>query len=253
MQTVNGSILVALIATNVLSASVSAAPVPTFSLEAASINDVPIAQGPSASIEVLPGDRLTLEVYIRDWSPAGQQLIACQAQINPASFSSGEKGFIEPFGYNAARLAGTDNPTQCFIDLTHPKYIYLNKTTIPVTDTRSEGYRWLSALIDMNSGPLSKQDGTKFYMGSVNMLVSGNAQGKFDLSLIDSNDSCQILESSGAQIMPMKVESLQVSIGKASQAGALRRLIDLANRPTGSIDLLPGSGSVTNLLADNPK
>ncbi len=253
MQTVNRSIIIALVTANAFVASVLAAPVPTFSLEAAYINDVPIPQGPSDSIEVLPGDRITLEVYLRDWSPAGQKLIACQAQINPASFSSGNKGFIEPFGYAAARLAGTDNPTQCIIDLTHPKYIYQGQTTIPVTDTRSEGYRWLSALIDMNNGPLSKQDGTKYYMGSINMLVSGNAQGEFELSLIDSKDSCQILETSGAQIMPNKVESLKVSVGEASQIEAIKRIIDLANRAAGGLDLLPGSGCVANLLMDNSK
>jgi len=252
MRTLNRPFLVTLIALSVFSTTAIAAPVPTFSLEAASINDVPLPQGPSASIEVLPGDRLTLEVYIRDWSPNAQKLIACQAQINPASFSSGEKGFIEPFGYEAARKAGTDNPTQCFINQSHPKYIYQNKTTIPVTDTRSEGYRWLSALINMD-GPLSKQDGTKYYMGSINMLVSGNAHGKFELSLIDSKDSCQILEMSGAQIMPTKVESVLVTIGQASTADAMRRLIDLANRPAGSLDLLPGSGNVTGLLASGSK
>ncbi len=248
MQIMSRTILVASLVTSVMCGSTNATPVPTFSLEAAAINDVPLPQGTATSIEVLPGDRLMLEVYIRDWSPNGQKLIACQAQINPASFSSGKKGFIEPFGYNAARLAGTDNPTQCFIDQKHPKYIFQDKVTIPVTDTRSEGYRWLSALINMQ-GPQSKQDGAKYYMGSIHMLVSGNAQGQFALSLIDSKDSCQILETSGAQIMPFHVESLQVSVRKASRVQAMRRLIDLSNQPVGSLDLLPGEGSVTNLLA----
>ena len=49
--------------------------VPTLSLEAIAINGKPLGDHPKTQINASPGDIITAEVYIRDWSPDGEWIV----------------------------------------------------------------------------------------------------------------------------------------------------------------------------------
>ena len=65
---------------------------PVFSIEAVEVNSVPITGGPVPKITVAPGDVITAQIFIRNWSPQGQKMRAYQAKIDPAGYTSGTSG-----------------------------------------------------------------------------------------------------------------------------------------------------------------
>ncbi len=89
--------------------------VPTLSLEAIAINGKSLGDRPKVQINASPGDIITAEVYIRDWSPDGEALAGYQAALLPVSFSSGTKGFIEPVLYEVTQKSGEENLENSFI------------------------------------------------------------------------------------------------------------------------------------------
>ena len=48
----------------------------TYSFRAAEVNSIPIAGDGVARMVVAPGDLVTVEVFLRDWSPEGQMAAA---------------------------------------------------------------------------------------------------------------------------------------------------------------------------------
>lgn len=205
---------------------------PTFSLEAISVNGNSLPH-PVHRIVVAPSDQLTLQVFIRDWSPQGERVRAYQAELDIQGFSSGENGTIQPVELAAFRLAGKDNTENAFIDEKHPMDIHSNLHCIRLTDTRNApGYRWLSVVIDTTQAPESPQDGTKFYAGTVKMEVSEDASGVFTLGFMENQGSTGMMDDNNAPIQPVSYESLLIEVKK--ELLALR--IVSCEPPTGSID-----------------
>ncbi len=69
---------------------------PVYSMEAVAVNSIPCSDVPVTHVKARPGDVLTLEVFLRDWSPAGDRLNAYQMQLEPMDFRSGLAGSIKP-------------------------------------------------------------------------------------------------------------------------------------------------------------
>lgn len=201
---------------------------PTISLVATGLNFSPLANGPTRELSVLPGDRLTAEVTIRDWSPQGEKLIAYQAMIEPIGFSSGPRGFIEPVVYAEAQRKELDNAPNMFIDKNRPDYIYKDQHSVPIVDSRSEGYRWMAVMLD-GEGPVCPQDGKNYYGGSMHLMVSDNAAGSFTLFLREGEDFSTLLKPPGPKIDNIEYENLKVNVLKPSDSGFWPAMLNRLN------------------------
>lgn len=184
---------------------------PTMSLEAVAKNGKSLGDDPKAQINASPGDIITAEIYIRDWSPNGELLSGYQAALLPISFASGKKGFIEPVQYDALQKTGAENPNNSFVDESHPSYVHKGLKTLSRADTRSPGYRWMSVVLQ-GTAPKSAQDGKRFYGATIKFEVSTNAQGSFSLDLDSSPNFSGLRQASAAPIPGVKFEPLKIKI-----------------------------------------
>ena len=185
--------------------------VPTLSLEAIAINGKPLGDHPKTQINASPGDIITAEVYIRDWSPAGELLSGYQAALLPLSFASGNKGFIEPVQYEALQKSGAENPDNSFVDDRHPRYVHNGLKALSLADTRSEGYRWMSFVLQ-GTPPKSAQDGKRFYGATIKFEVSKNAEGTFSLKLDSDPDYSGLRKADASPIQGVEFEPLKIKI-----------------------------------------
>lgn len=215
-------------------------PVPTYSVEAVALNDVPLPGAPVKLLTASPGEIITAEIYLRDWSPQGEDLRAYQVQLDENSFQGLISGHIKPTEYDLARKENRENPRNAFIDLNRPDFIHAGSQTIAITDTRqAPGYRWLSVLIDFDRAPVSPQDGSKFYCGTVRLTVSVDASGVFNIGPSADPAVSGLLVQDGVELPSINYESLEVTIG----SGALRRNILASDPPTGAIDARVTTGA----------
>ena len=208
-------------------------PNPTFSIGAVEVNDEPIQGAPVSTLSVAPGDTITAEFYVRDWSPVGDDLRAYQIQLEEATFTSGTAGAIKPVGYDKSLEKKEDNPAGAFIDLNHPLFVHAGLQTIALTDTKNaKGYRWLSVLVDVDQAPVSPEDGTKFYCGTVVLAVSSDAEGSFTLTPVENPQVSGLLKESNRVIGPIDYEGLTVSV----TPGVVRYRVVETDPADGSID-----------------
>lgn len=237
----------------VISAGDSFAQSATYSLEASAVNFVRIPEGPTAETTVAPGDTLTVEIYIRDWSVKGEKLNAYQAQIDQMGFSSGPMGYIEPVGYSQKREPNEDNHENCFVDQKHVQFIHRGMQTVALTDSRSAGYRWLGVLLH-DLGPTSEQNGKKFYCGSLILQVSENASGDFTLDFAKDPSASGLRNADSTAITPQSFEPLLIHVDVSAltsrppdAAADLNRLVRVLNgaspKPTINGDL-DGNGKM---------
>lgn len=201
---------------------------PAFSLEATEVNGAPLAEGPSSQIRVAPGDVITAEIYLRDWSPAGETLRSYQATLDSATFGSGESGTISPAGHGE----GPDNSQNAFIDETHPRFIHRGKHIFPIVDATSASYRFMGVLFNHADSMASPQDGSKYYCGTVKLKVSQDAQGIFEIKLSDDPDYTLIVDPQNAPIVGVIADPLEVDI---VAAGDWLR-IQASEPPDGAVD-----------------
>ena len=184
---------------------------PTMSLEAVAINGKSVGDRPKAQVNASPGDIITAEIYIRDWSPDGELLSGYQASLLPVSFSSGTKGFIEPVKYEETQKNGKENLDNSFIDDDHPRYIHRGLKTLSLPDTRSEGYRWMSIVVQ-GTPPTCAQDGKRFYGATIKFEVSKNAEGTFSLELNNDPIFSLLRKSDASPIDGLTCEPLEIKI-----------------------------------------
>ncbi len=214
---------------------------PTFSLEAVAVNGKPLAGGPVAKITIAPRDTVTAEIYVRDWSGTGDAVRAYQASLDRIGFNSGTAGSIEPVNFATTTMAGKQNKEHCFVSTDHPRYIFTGDQSFAITDTISESYRILGALVDTEKARVSQQDGTKFYCGTINLKASQDAVGSFTLNFLEgpAQSSLRNVDNQGIQFLSF--ERLVIDV----QANSLR--IVQSDPPDGAIDARQlgsdGSGS----------
>ena len=89
-----------------LSVSTAAGQDPTVSLKAVRVNGTPIARTNALSAEA--GDIIECEIFISDWSPLGQKLIAFHAVIRRESFLSGIGGQLTQLGWDRPPIPKLD-------------------------------------------------------------------------------------------------------------------------------------------------
>ena len=183
-------------------------PMPTYSVAASAVNDVQVPGGTVSHVAVAPGDVITAKIMVRDWSPQGQKLRAYQVKIDSAGYTSGTSGTVQPVGYKQA----ADNEANAFIDKTDSTYVHKGLESIPLVDTASEGYRWLTVLLNAEEGPVSPQDGTKFSCGTVRLQASTDAAGTFKIGLVDHSGASGLLDPASLPIEPLAFEPLTVEI-----------------------------------------
>lgn len=213
-----------------LSCTLAAAQNPTFSLEAIAVNGVKLLDGPSAKVAVLPGATILYEVYVRDWSPAGEKNRAYQVQLDVDGYTSGLTGSIKPVDFAITTEKKDENRVNCFIDVTHPKFVYKGRDNFVIADTRSFGYRWMGLVTHEGDAILSPQKGEKFYCGTVRMKVSDDAQGTFRPRLLPGQGNTTLRDPMSLAILPVDIEDAIVEV----LAGKLA--IVASDPPRGAID-----------------
>jgi len=214
-------------------AAIAQEPNPTFSIGVVAINNEPVQGAPVSTVTVEPGDTINAELYVRDWSPLNDELRAYQFQLDESGFTSGDSGSIKPVGYDQSLANDADNPAGAFIDLSHPMFVHAGRQTIALTDTKNaRGYRWLSVLVDIAHAPVSPQDGTWFYCGSVNLAVSSDAAGEFEIAPVPDPQITGLLKDNNRAISPIDYQGLTVRV----KSGVVRyRIVETSPR-NGAID-----------------
>lgn len=218
---------------------------PVYSIEAAEVNGVAIPNGPAAKITVAPGDVITAKIMLRNYSPQGEQLRGYQAKLDPAGFKSGSAGTLQPVGHNP----GTNNDANAYIDMKDPMFVHKGPGSIPLgsvplVDTASDGYRWLNVLLEPNESPVAKQDGKKFYCGTVKLTPSADASGIFTIKLMEEGGVSGLIDPANAPIVPVGFEPLQIEV----KPGVKWLRIQSSDPPNGAVDgrIIPSTGGKQN-------
>lgn len=207
-------------------------PSPTFSLEAVAVEGSLLPE-PVNSIRVGPGERLLAKIFLRDWSPNGEILRAYQAVLDPASFESGDKGTVQPTNYAALLAQKAENTGAAFIDDKDPRYVHSGLHIIPIVDTlNAPGYRWLTVLLNAEEGPVHPQDGTKYYLGTVELEASSDAEGTFVVKFVESPDATGLLNLQSEYMQGLQYEGLTVTVDPSLK----RLMIRESSPPDGAID-----------------
>ena len=213
-----------------LSCTVAVAQNPTFSLEAVAVNGVKLSDGPTAKVTVSPGATILYEVYVRDWSPAGEKNRAYQIQLDVDGYTSGLTGSIKPVDFTNTTEKQEENRANCFIDITHPNFVFKGKNNFVIADTRSFGYRWMGLLTHEGDAIVSAQNGEKFYCGTIRMKVSDDAQGTFRPRLLPGQGNTTLRDPMSLAILPVDIEDaiVEIVLGKLA--------IVASDPPRGAID-----------------
>ena len=254
---------------------------PTFSVEAVEINGVDVGPSPSSSVAVRPGDIITVEIFVRDWSPAGQHLRGYQAQVAFGSYTSGHAGNIYPKGFSAT----TDLNGACTAGgadgVPNHEHVYIDRAwcfydsdpvgsdlgpwsnggcsvsvdclfppagsglcslpsidwvfgsvgeTYAVTNSIMCDHRYIGATAVADQGTICDQDGSKYYLGTLILEVSADAEGIFTVWLNDKDpdgdgipDFSFLLDETNTLIAPVYFESLTIRVPSPRVALGCRR------------------------------
>lgn len=208
---------------------------PTYSIEAVMVNGIPIPGGPTNHVAISHGDVITAKIFIRDWSPGGEKLRAYQIKIDDASYATGEQGAVQPVDLQMH----PEKDPNAFIDESDPQWVHYGHPTIPLVDSASLGYRWLSVLLDPYGGPVSAQDGKKFSCGTVNLKPSPNAKGTFTIALVEDPYTTGLITTDNEQVVSIEYRRLSVEL----QPTARWRKILSSDPPDGAVDARNASKS----------
>ena len=203
------------------------AQVPTFSLEATAVNDVPVVGGRTSRLIVVPGDVLTVKIYLRDWSPNGELMRSYQATLDGSTFSSGAAGSIHPPQFGTMDF----KDDTAFIDEKADDYVHKGLHTIPVVAARPD-YRWISVLFAGDEAHAAKQDGRKYSCGTMQLNVSDDARGTFTISLFKDREVSMLLNPESKTIEPLEVEPLIIDVAESTRWARIRS----SEPPSGAID-----------------
>jgi len=211
-----------------LMTTIAAGQTPTYSIEAVAVNNIPIPGGPTNHVSISHGDVITAKIFIRDWSPGGEKLRAYQIKIDDASYATGEQGVVQPVDFQM----NPDRDPNAFIDESDPQWVHHGHPTIPLTDSASLGYRWLSVLLDPYGGPVSAQDGKKFSCGTVKLTPTPNAKGTFTIALVEDAYVSGLISTDNEQVVPIEYERLLIDLETTAR---WRRMLS-SDPPDGAVD-----------------
>ncbi len=194
--------------------TVTPAQTPTFSLELTQINSVPICGRGVSEMTVAPGDILTAEILLRDWSPNNERMRAFQAEVDTLSFATGESGSVKPVGYDRFTLQGLQNTKNAYIDLTDLRFAHAGEQAIAFadTDTVAPGYRWMSVLFRIGGPVNTRPQGVKDYCGTLKLMVSEDARGTFTIGFVEGAQETMLRTPEGKPIEPIETEPLTLHV-----------------------------------------
>ncbi|MEK7757355.1 MAG: hypothetical protein AAB385_09115, partial [Planctomycetota bacterium] len=152
-----------------------------------------------------------------------------------ASAATGEQGVVQPVDFQM----NPEKDPNAFIDESDPQWIHHGHPTIPLTDSASPGYRWLSVLLDPYGGPVSAQDGKKFSCGTVKLTPTPNAKGTFTIALVEDAYTTGLISSDNEQVVPIEYERLSVDLEPTAR---WRRMLS-SDPPDGAVDARNASKS----------
>lgn len=207
----------------------------TFSLAVKAINSVPVVGDGVPAMSVAPGDIVTVVIYVRDWSPDGEQAAALQVELDPDSYTSGTAGSIKPVAYDVTTLHGEPNDKNAFIDLKNERFIHYGRHAISFVQNNSvdPGYRWISVVVS-KTGPAARQDGKKFYFGTLKLYVSRDARGTFEIMFIEGVEQTAMRTPDAMAVEPVFTESVKLTVDPKVRADVC--WITGSTPPFGAID-----------------
>ena len=184
----------------------------TFSVEVSAVNSVPLPGGPTGQLTVHPGDVLTVEILVRNWSRHGDTLRAFQATVDENGFTTGASGTIRPVDYDETTGKGVENKAHCSVDTARRDYVFKELQNFGVTDSVSPGYRWMGAVLNPDDSPTHPQDGGKRYCGTMRMKVSDDARGSFTIGLIEEEWGSTLRTPANLEVLGLSFERLVVTV-----------------------------------------
>lgn len=194
---------------------------PTISLKIVGVNDTLIV--PSGNVQVAPGDRVFIEIYLSGWGP--RELYLYQVAIPLSNFQSSETGvlsFVEvACGIdNRCRFSTTTSwPCLCidycpglpclqpFIQTSHARYVFKGIQNIPAADTSGDPIRF-AAVVFSDSGKVDP--GYPMYAGTLVMDVSEDAAGMFTITPVA--DRSFMADVAYNDVGPIEFGSLVISV-----------------------------------------
>ncbi|MHC5110443.1 MAG: hypothetical protein ACYTHJ_11255 [Planctomycetota bacterium] len=227
-QLVTGLTLISVLAVS----QAAPAQTPTYLIRLTEVNSTPINGKGAADFKVAPGDRLKFHVLLRDWSPNGEMAAAVQADLDTMSFQSGDSGTIRPIAYDVTTLRNEQNSLNASIEETNRNHLHYGRQKVAFTTSNTvEHYRWMSVLFG-KVGPISRQDGSERYIGTVQSEVSSDASGTFTYRLIPGQEHCGILTFEQTPVWPIDVEDARITVVPNPE----RRWIISSSPEWGSVD-----------------
>lgn len=184
----------------------------TFSLEVVRVNSVLLPGGSTGELTVRPGDIITTEILLRNWSRNGDDLRAFQATIDSVGFTTGEQGTIRPVNYDETTAKGLENKPNCFVDTSRRDYVFQGKQNFGVSDSVSPGYRWMGAVLNPSDAKTNPQDGTKSYCGTMKLQVSNDARGTFTIGMIETERGSTIRNPKNLAVLGLTFERLLIHV-----------------------------------------
>ena len=223
---------------------------PTLSLKAVKLNDVPIPA--TDSIVAGPGDKIECEVFISEWSPKNQKLLAFQVSVPRASFISGSRGSVKPIGWDRPILSeddvGCGTDTDCppefpvcslklcvgpdyapddgvSLETDRPDWVFWCPvagapcSAFPAVDISGVEIRYAGLL-------LSSSDAVEYsipekYAGTLIVEVSEDACGDFSLEILPLPPASSLTDENTFPILPIETEALTIQTGACDCRGVI--------------------------------
>jgi hypothetical protein len=182
----------------------------TIGLKIARVNDLPVPDGPVSSVQVAPGNTLTVEAFLAGWSP--DLLRAYQLQLDPAGYTSGGAGMLVP------------QPGGAFIDAARLDFAFAGMSVDPadeaavaVVDAAAPAVRWGAALFDKAA---SIPDTGEVYLATLELEVSADAAGTFTLGLDAGGTFLRDGATPPGAILPLNLAAATIVVEAACAVAA---------------------------------
>ncbi|MCH8149333.1 MAG: S8 family serine peptidase, partial [Planctomycetes bacterium] len=146
---------------------------PVLSMAAVAINGDAISGGPLSEVTVTRGDRLTLEMFARNWTP--QEVSLYQVTIDSAGYTSGTTGSLSP-------LIDPTPDAGAFIEQERPDFMFFGRTSLALVDfSDPSGYRY-GGLVPSDED-CAFDTGGPAYLGTLVLDIGQTAVGRFQMCL----------------------------------------------------------------------
>ncbi|MCH7839134.1 MAG: S8 family serine peptidase, partial [Planctomycetes bacterium] len=148
------------------------------SMAAVAINGDAISGGPLSEVTVARGDRLTIEMFARNWTP--QEVAAYQVTIDPAGYTSGTTGSLSP-------VVDPTPDAGAFIDQERPDFIFFGRTALALVSNVDPSFYAFAGLVNFEEN-CAVDAGGPAYLGTLVLDIGETAVGRFQMCLDEDFD-----------------------------------------------------------------